>query len=119
MPTNASFGNPPFPPTHHLRQASALCHSESYNLEDVKKAMMSLLISDVTNVCKIDELKICGDIRILLVGDQVARLKYAFEHYNSLPSISPSSDSESTGSVSAGIGGAFSSTSRLLFAGFF
>ena len=42
---------------------------EIYGLEDVKKAMLLLLISGVTKVSKTDQMKIRGDINILLMGD--------------------------------------------------
>ena len=42
---------------------------EIYGLEDVKKAMLLLLISGVTKVSKSDQMKIRGDINILLMGD--------------------------------------------------
>jgi len=42
---------------------------EIYGLEDVKKAMLLLLISGVTRTSKTDGMRIRGDINILLMGD--------------------------------------------------
>ena len=42
---------------------------EIYGLEDVKKAMLLLLISGVTKISDVDQMKIRGDINILLMGD--------------------------------------------------
>lgn len=42
---------------------------EIYGLEDVKKALLLVLIGGVTKVSKSDQMKIRGDINILLMGD--------------------------------------------------
>jgi len=42
---------------------------EIYGLEDVKKAMLLVLVSGVTKVSKSDGMKIRGDINVLLMGD--------------------------------------------------
>ena len=86
-------------PRIYERLAQSLA-PEIFGMEDVKKALLLLLVAGVTNNCEEDGMKIRGDINLLLMGDPGVAKSQLLKH---VCRISPRSV-YTTGKGSSGVG---------------